>query len=180
MIRFPRSIAQLSIRVGTIGLLMLVTLAACGGSNVTKEPSAGALMPHLADYSQTDTVNIQDAIAKLAGAGSIGAGQPEVTALIAGVSGIVTCYQNAGAIQGRTYVNKADITKAGVVVIINRNAVTDPNRFLNCVTPKGLRSAAAAIQPCAKAYTLDKDNNQFYIGYAATNAETCNAFCSAM
>jgi hypothetical protein len=81
-------------------------VAACGGA-ATKEPSAGALLPNLPDYNMTDTANIQDAITKLAGAASLGAGQPELTALVAGVNGLVSCYQSAGAIQGMSYVNKA-------------------------------------------------------------------------
>jgi hypothetical protein len=179
MLRISRPLANISLRLFMVSILSLLTLAACG-SAATKEPSAGALMPQLADYTATDTTDIQDAITKLAGAASLGAGQPELTALVAGVSGFVSCYQSAGAIQGRTYVNKADVTKAGVVVIVNRNLATDPNLFLSCVVPKGMMRAASALQPCVKAYALDKANNQFYIGYAATNEETCNAFCSAL
>jgi hypothetical protein len=162
----------------SLALVLAALLSACGQPG-TKEPSAAALMPNLPDYHVTDTIDIQDAITKVAGAASIGVGQPELAALIAGVNGLVSCYQKAGAIQGRTYVNKADVTQAGVVVIINRNAVTDPNTFLGCVLPEaGLR--AAQIQPCGKTYILDRDNNQFYIGYAATNPQVCQAFCSAL
>jgi hypothetical protein len=160
-------------------LLCTLLLGACGPQAVTKEPSAAALMPNLAGYQVSDTTNIQDAIAKLAGGGAVLAGQPEVAALVTGVNSIVACYQKAGGIEGRSYVNSADVTKAGVVVIVNRNVLTDPATFLNCVLPQtGFR--AATIQPCGKAYTLTTDNNQFYIGYAATNPEVCQAFCSAL
>jgi hypothetical protein len=146
---------------------------------VTKEPSAAALMPNLAGYQVSETTNIQDAISKIAAGGAALTGQPELAALVTTVSGVVACYQKAGAIEGRTYVNTADVTKAGVVVIVNRKVLTDPGTFINCVLPPSAMRAAA-IQPCAKAYTLDKDNTQFYIGYAATNPEVCQAFCSAL
>ncbi len=160
-------------------LLMALLVAACGQA-ATTEPSAAALMPNLPGYQTADTLDIQDTITKIAGATSLGAGHPELTGLIAGINSLVACYQKAGAVQGRTYVNNADPTKAGIVVIVNRNAVTDPNTFINCVLPQGPSLRAAQLQPCAKAYTLDKDNNQFYIGYAATNPEVCQAFCSAL
>ncbi len=160
-------------------VVIAVILSACGQG--TPEPSAAALMPNLPGYDVTDTLDIQNAISKAAAVASLGAQQPELTALIAGVNNLVNCYQQAGAVQGRTYVNHTDILKSGVVVIVNRNVVTDPNLFVNCVLPQaGPRLAPTLIQPCGKTYTLDKDNNQFYIGYAATNPEVCAAFCAAL
>jgi hypothetical protein len=177
-VHYKRSFPLHLIRAVVVMTVVAVVVAACGQAP-TKEPSAGALLPNLSDYNMTDTADLQDAITKLAGAASLGAGQPELTALVAGVNGLVSCYQSAGAIQGKTYVNKADISKAGVVVVINRNVLTNPQTFLSCVVPKGaLRSAS--IEPCAKAYTLNKDNNQFYIGYAATKPEVCATFCAAL
>jgi len=160
-------------------LILAVLLSACGQQNVTKEPSAAALMPNLAGYQVSDTTNLQDAITKLAAGAAALAGQPELAALVAGANTVVACYQKAGAVEGRSYVNTSDVTKAGVVVIVNRNVLTDPNTFVNCVRPAaGMR--AAVIQPCGKAYTLTTQNNEFYIGYVATNPEVCQAFCSAL
>ncbi len=168
------------LRVLTFILVTVTAISACGQA-ATQEPSAGALMPNLPDYYVNDTVNIQDAISKVASLTSLGAAHPELAGLIAGVNSLLTCYQNAGAIQGRTYVNKADVVKAGIVVIVNRNVVTDPTTFVNCVVPPSARSLRpAGPQPCAKAYTLNVPNNQYYIGYAATDPEVCQAFCSAL
>jgi len=75
---------------------MLVTLAACGGKYCNEKSHQPRRDAATRGLLTTDTVNIQDAIAKVAGAGSIGAGQPELTALIAGVNGLVTCYQKRG------------------------------------------------------------------------------------
>ncbi len=157
----------------------IVLLNACG-TTLTKDTTAASLMPNLTDYNIENTTNIQDAVAKFASAASLAAGQLQITAAVTTASGILTCYQNAGAIEGRTYVNKAEPLKAGLVVIINKNMVTDPNTLISCITGPKRAAATNAIQPCTKFYTLDKTTNQFYIAYVATNPEVCAAFCSAL
>src|SRR5215813_10350255 len=157
MDRIFRSAQHVSIRAFVIELVLLLVLNACGTANITQEPSAAALLPNLTDYQMTDTLDIQDAVAKVAGVASLGAAQPELTAAIAAVSGVLSCYQQAGAIKGRTYVNKANILQAGVIVVINKNLVSDPTLLVNCALPR--RAAAApttgtTLQPCAKSYTL--------------------------
>jgi hypothetical protein len=170
-----------TIRVFTVLLVSIVVLAACGAGASTKEPSAAALLPNMPGYTVTDTVDIQETVAKVLAAGTLGAGQPELTALVAAVNSLADCYQRAGAIQGRTYVSNTNIMNSGVVVIVNRNAITDPTLLLNCALPAGGAGLAPSlVKPCAKTYTLDKDNNQFYIAYAATNQEVCTAFCSGL
>jgi hypothetical protein len=169
------------VRAMTLLLMAVVLLTACGGGSVAKEPSAAALMPNLPGYVVTNTLDIQDAIAKLAGATSLGAAHPELSALVAGVHSLTACYQQAGALEGRAYVNQSDVSKAGVIVIVNRNVVTDPNTFLNCVAPSaGFAPRTAQVEPCAKTFTLNKDNNQYFVGYAATAPEVCQAFCAAL
>jgi len=141
-------------------------------------------MPNLTDYDITDVQSIQDAVAKLSAAASLVSGQPEATGAIAALSSTVSCFQSAGAIQGRTYVNKANPLYSGVVLIVNKNVLTDPQTWVNCTLPR--RSAAAVPQgavqltPCAKTYTLNQDNNTFYVAYAATDQRVCSAFCSAL
>ncbi len=178
-----RTTHYVSIRASVIALVLLLVLNACGAANITQEPSAEALLPNLTDYQMEDTLNIQDAVAKVAGVASLGAAQPELTAAIAAVSGVLTCYQKAGAIKGRTYVNKSNVLQSGVVVVINKNLVSDPTLLINCTVPHmgaAPSGGGPTIQPCAKSYTLSKDNNQFYIAYAATNQTVCAAFCSAL
>ncbi len=168
---------QAAIRGIVCAAICALTLSACSAA-VTKDTSTQSLLPNLPDYNVSDTTNIQDAIAKVAGGSALVAGQPEAVALIAGVNSLVSCYQKAGAIEGRTYVNKSDPTTAGVLIIVNKNALTDPQTIISCVAPKGAGAQSIMIQPCAKAYTLNKDNNQFYIAYAGTNDKICSAFCS--
>jgi hypothetical protein len=157
--------------------LVVVLIAACDAPP-QRDSSAYNMLPNLADYNMADAVDIQDAISKVAGAAALGAAQPQITALVAAANEIAKCYQQAGAIVARVYTNKADVFKAGTVVIINRNALTNPQTFLNCVAPSFVAAPAAAFSPCANAYTLPKGNNEFYIGYVATNTDVCAAFCA--
>ncbi|MEP7289576.1 MAG: hypothetical protein ABI947_27825 [Chloroflexota bacterium] len=173
-----RLFQHLSIRSTVAALVFLLVISACG-QNVTKEGSAAALLPSLAGYQTAEVMDIKDALAKIGAAASLGSGQPEITAAIAGVSSLISCYQKAGAVEGRTYVKTTDLTKAGVVIVINKNAVTNPALFANCVSPFQGDAPPTGPHPCGKFYTLDKDNNQFYIAYAATYPEVCTAICSA-
>lgn len=176
---FKRTGSKRGLSVFSVALVVVTLLSACGQGS--QGPTAASLMPSLSGYQANDTLNIQDAITKIGGVASIGTGQPEVAAALAAVNGLVTCYQQAGAVQGRTYVNSADALKAGVIVIVDRNVVTNPQTFLNCVLPKSAAAPlVAGVQPCAKAYTLSTSNNQFYIAYAATSTEVCQAFCSGL
>jgi hypothetical protein len=185
MMNFPNLPRNTTVKRFVSSLLPLALCALLLNACVpaaSKDTSAAALMPNLPDYNVATTLDIQDAIVKLAGASSLATGQVEITAAVAAASGLLACYQSAGALEGRTYVNKADPLKAGLVVIINRNVVTDPNTLLGCVAPRNSLSAAAkpAVQPCLNNYTLVKPGNQFYIGYVGTNPEVCAAFCSAL
>src|SRR5438552_3066977 len=144
------------VRISAVALVVVLIVAACSGLALTKEPSAGNMMPNLTDYNINDVQNIQDAIAKLTSAASLVSGQPEVTAAIAGLSSVVSCFQSTGAIQGRTYVNKSNPLYSGVVLIVNKNVLTDPQTWVNCTIPR--RSAAVPqggiqLSPCAKTYT---------------------------
>jgi hypothetical protein len=170
-----------SVRVLTLMVAVVMLVSACGGQNVTKDTSAASLLPNLPDYTVNNVLNIQDAIAKVAGATSLGAAQPQITAVIAAANTLATCYQAAGGVEGRTYVNNADPFKAGLVVIANRNVLANPQTFLSCVSPSmGAKSLVPQVEPCAKAYVLPKDNNEFYIAYVATNPEVCAALCSSL
>ncbi len=166
------------LRTAVLVISSLFVIGACGEAP-PKNTAAQDLLPNPAGYQVNNVLDIQDAIAKLAGVSALAAAQPQVTALVAAANSLTQCYQKAGAVEGRTYVKIADPFKAGVLFIVNRNLLADPNLLLACVAPRvGLR--AEALQPCAKVYTLRKDNNEFYIAYAATDQEVCTTLCSAL
>jgi hypothetical protein len=181
-IRIPKTDAvRVLTRLRNVLVIVVISavVVACTG-DASRDNSAANLMPNLSGYTVTNTVDIQDSIAKVLGTTSLGAGQPQVTALIAATNEIVKCYQQAGALEGRVYVKTAEPIKAGVVVIINKNQALNPGVFLNCVGVPGLTAPQGTLQPCANAYTLKRDNNEFFIGYAATDGEVCSAFCSTL
>jgi hypothetical protein len=69
------------------------------------------------------------------------------------------------------------------VAIADRDALQDPLNLLRCVAPAVLMGGEAGaqsvlIQPCTATYTLSKDDNEFYILYAGTTLEICQAFCA--
>ncbi|MBX3066142.1 MAG: hypothetical protein U0528_07325 [Anaerolineae bacterium] len=169
---------------GTLMAMLLVfaaLFAACNNTGGVKDTSAANLMPAPAGYSITNTIDIQDTITKIAGATALGAGQPQLTAMVAAANEIAKCYQKAGAIEGRVYLKQVEPTKAGAVIIINRNLVSDPNLFLGCVgLGNSELSGAQGLTPCAYAYTLPLNNNEYYIGYVGTDVEVCHAVCSGL
>jgi hypothetical protein len=67
---------------------------------------------------------------------------------------------------------------AGAVAIADKKALLDPVNLFRCVAPN-LRPEAQAIkiEPCKASYTLTRDGNDFYILYAGTTLEICQAFC---
>ncbi|HRE47609.1 MAG TPA: hypothetical protein PLD47_07790 [Aggregatilineales bacterium] len=162
-------------------LLVAGMIAACGGA--TSDPPAANMMPALSGYNVTDTMDIVDTVSKaIAGAAASG-GQLQVTGAVLFANELAKCYQKAGAVQGRTYLNQANPLDSGLVIIVNRNKLIDPATLLGCIAPNNLAGAATIgdeYQPCAFVYTLPKDNNEFYIGFIATNEPLCSQFCSKL
>ncbi len=157
-----------------IGLVLLV---ACQPSG----PTAADLMPDLPGYKVVEGEDLTDAIGKLAGGATLLSGNPLMAGAILAVDEVVKCYEQQGAVSGRFFSQESDALAAGVIVIVDRNRLTNPQTFLNCIQPSGAQMAQAdALQPCANAYTLQRDNNEYYILYAASQVHVCQAFCAAL
>ena len=164
-------------------VVVVVLIVGCGSGADMRDDSAANLMPNLPGYSVQTTLDLQDAISKVAGAAALIAAQPEMTALIAAATGLARCYQEAGAVEGRVYTRDSNPLQAGLVIIINRNQLTNPALLSNCIFggeagPSIM--AQQALQPCANVYTLPRDNNEFYIAYVGTDPSVCTDFCSAL
>ena len=167
------------IRKITWGMLTTVLLlAACQ----PKQDSAKDLLPDVPNTTVVEGQTLTQFLAKLADGASLAAANPELIPVIQRIETSATCYQDAGAIALRTYSDKAFPLYAGIVAIADRNALTDPANFLNCVVkPRpGVGTAALALEPCAKTYTLKKNDNEFYIAFVATTPQMCEAFCSKL
>ena len=171
----------ISVRMFTLVAVAALVVSACDSISVPKDDSAANLMPNVAGYTAVNTLDFQDALAKVAGTSALMTGNPAFAAMVTAANEVSKCYQKAGAVEGRVYYGQADPSKAGAIIIINRNKVLDPALMLSCVGGgnSGIMGTQS-IQPCAKTYTLKKVNNEFYVGMVGTDPEVCNAFCSGL
>ena len=147
-----------------------------------KQGSAKDMLPDVPNTTVVEGQTITQFLSKLADGAALMAGNPELIPLIQRVETSLNCYQNAGAVAARTYTDKTFPLYAGIVAIVDRNALTNPANFLNCVVKPqpGIQSFQPKFEPCAKTYTLKKDENEFYIAYIATTPQMCEAFCAKL
>jgi predicted small secreted protein len=162
----------------TLIAAVALTLTACQ----TQKGSAKDLLPVVPNTNVVEGETITQFLTKAADGAALAAANPELIPLIQRVEASLTCYQGLSAVALRTYTDKTFPLSAGIVAIIDRNALTNPTNFANCVLGRAQASNAAAptIDPCVKNYTLKKDDNEFYIAYIATTKEMCTAFCSKL
>jgi hypothetical protein len=148
-------------------------------STPTTEPPAAALLPKLPGYVTVEGQTITSFIGTLSGGAALLTGNPDLAATITAIDGIISCYQQVGAVRARVYSNQATPLSAGTVAIGDRNALLDPANLFRCVAPNiGYRAESLTIKPCAASYTLSRGGNDFYILYAGTTQEICQAFCT--
>ncbi len=149
-----------------------------------KIPPAVEMLPDLPDHTAVEGQTLTEYLGSLAEGASLLAGRPDLAALALGVDKFIGCYQDIGAVQARVYSNKENPLSAGAVAIADRNALLDPRNLLACLRPSAEAGDASAqgfaIQPCSASYTLTQDDNEFYILYAGTTQEICQAFCAQL
>jgi len=147
-----------------------------------KQGNAKALLPAVPNTTVVEGQTITQFLAKLADGAALAAANPELIPVIQRIETSATCYQDAGAVALRTYTDQTFPLSAGIVAIVDRNALTNPANFLSCVVKPqpGVEAGAPTLEPCAKTYTLKKDENEFYVAYIATTPQMCEAFCSRL
>ena len=147
-----------------------------------KRGSAKDMLPEVPNTTVVEGQTVTQFLAKLADGAALAAANPELIPIIQRIETSASCYQNVGAAALRTYTDKTFPLSAGIVAIVDRNAVTDPANFLSCVVKPqpGVEAAAPTLEPCAKTYTLKKGENEFYIAYLATTPQMCETFCSKL
>jgi hypothetical protein len=151
-------------------------------------PPAVEMLPDLPDHTVVEGQTLTEYFGSLAQGASLLAGRPDLAALALGVDKFIGCYQDVGAVQARIYSNKENPLSAGAVAIADRNALLDPRNLLACLKPSAEADDASAqsfaINPCSASYTLTRDNGavgaEFYILYAGTTQEICQAFCAQL
>lgn len=165
-------------RIVLLTLIAAFALTACQ----TQQGSAKDMLPDVPNTTVVEGETITQFLAKVADGAALAAANPELIPLIQRVEASLTCYQGLGAVALRTYTDKDFPLSAGLVSIIDRNALTNPANFANCVLGRAQADASAmpTIDPCVKSYTLKKNDNEFYIAYIATTQEMCAAFCSKL
>jgi hypothetical protein len=174
------------LKTGTKLFLAITLLAFSGGcdqppapSTPTTEPPAAALLPTLPGYTQIEGQTITSYLGKLSEGAALLTSHPELAATIAAVDGIIGCYQQVGAVRARIYSDQASPLSAGTVAIGDRNTLLDPINLFRCVAPNlGPQAQPLTIKPCAASYTLSRSDNDFYILYAGTTPQVCQALCA--
>jgi hypothetical protein len=163
-------------------IIVAAVLSGCdllpGPGGSTAQPPAVTLLPNLSGYTVVEGQTLTGYIGKLSGGAALLTGQPELAATLTAVDAIIGCYQQVGAVRARVYSNQASPLSAGAVAIADKKALLDPANLFRCVAPR-LRPEAQAIkiEPCKASYTLTRDGNDFYVLYAGTTLEICQAFC---
>jgi hypothetical protein len=156
--------------------LGLIVAAAC-----TPTPGgATALLPDVPNTTVVEGQSITDFIAKLADGASLAAGNPQLILLIEKLQSSLGCLQQIGAVAVRTYTDKTFPLSAGIVAVVDRNAVTNLANLQQCFTGDAGAAAVPTVRPCAQSWTLKRGDNEFYIAYLASTAEMCAAFCSQL
>jgi hypothetical protein len=159
-------------------IMILFMLVGCDLLDGGSEGEAATLLPDLEGYNTIEGQTFTEGLTTLGVMATL-AGQPELGAPIAAVSGIVDCYQEAGAVSARVYSDQTEPLNSGVIAVGDRNALLNPLTFLQCVPAPGRRSAqSVTIEPCSHSYTLTKDGNEFYILYAGLTPDVCSTFCT--
>ena len=163
-------------------IIVIAALSGCellpspGGS--TAQPPAVTMLPNLPGYTVIEGQTLTGYIGKLSGGAALLTGQPELAVTLTAVDAIIGCYQQVGAVRARVYSSQASPLSAGAVAIGDKKALLDPANLFRCVAPS-LRPEAQAVklEPCKASYTLTRDGDEFYILYAGTTLEICQAFC---
>jgi len=165
------------------GVALMLIFAACDAV-VPRDESTAALLPRLSGYTVENTLNITDALTKAGAGAALAGGQVQFAAAVGAIGNYTACLQRAGAIEGRVYIQQENPLKSGLIMIVNRNKITDPQTLIGCAIPvaPGLMGAEGISEYgfCANMYTLRKDNNEFYIMYAASSPQVCETFCRAL
>lgn len=161
----------------TICIITFLILIACGTSGNDDTPPATRLMPNISGYTSVKGQEIQKYIAASAKLTALLAKHPEMLPFIEGVDGITECYQNKGAINLQLYSDNSYPLSSGIIAIVDGDRINSWDTFLGCLVDT---YGHPELSPCANAYTLKKDGNEFYIAYAGTTQEICDDFCDEL
>ncbi len=152
------------------------------GDTASDASSAQQFVPDLPGYISTDATSISSAISTISGGASILSGNPISAAMIAQIDGMISCYQNVGAVAAKVYAQpdiatlaQGQIPTVGALAVINQDRLV--NNFLPCAlgSGRGMSAQSVAPQPCANSGSFQVNGETLWYLYAATNQDLCAA-----
>ncbi len=184
----------------TLFILAVLLIAACsrigvpGGAVVpttgnTSSDAAAAqqYVPDIPGYTSTNAASIASAVSTISGGTSLLTGNPMGAALIAQIDGMISCYEQVGAVAAKVYAQvdiaslaDGQIPSVGALAVANQDRVV--NNFLPCAlgSGKGFSAQSAAPEPCASSGTFSANGNTYLYIYAATNQDLCSLIAQRM
>ncbi|MEO8607553.1 MAG: hypothetical protein ABI690_06715 [Chloroflexota bacterium] len=169
-------------------LLVILIAAACQlvpgtGDKSTDAAAAQNFVPaSIAGYNVTEATSITDALSKTGIGASVLTGNLALAGAIAKLDGLISCYQNVGAVSAKIYTEQTmpstGIPKIGALAVINKTRLG--RDFLQCAASFGGASAQSAgdVQPCGGSGSFKVNNEDLEYLYAATVPELCTTFQS--
>ena len=181
-------------------ILAVILIAACsrfgvpGGAVVpttgnTSNDAAAAqqYVPDLPGYISTNASSIASAVSTISGGASILSGNLIGAAMVAQIDGMISCYQQVGAVAAKVYaqvdiasVASGQIPSVGALAVVNQDRIA--GNFLPCAlgSGKGFSAQSAAPQPCASSGTFTANGNTYSYLYAATTQDLCTLIAQRM
>jgi ATP-dependent protease HslVU (ClpYQ) peptidase subunit len=173
-------------RLSTIISAALLILAAC-------TPNRGLADKMIPDVPNTNIVEgqtITDFVGKQADGQTLLAANPQLAAAIRFTENVVKCYQAIGGVALRMYSDRSFPVSAGMVVVVDKTAVTDVANLAFCLNQSRQvlvvpNTRQPVIQPCSANYDLTKKDeankdHDLFIAYLASTPDMCHAFCSRL
>lgn len=171
-----------------IVILLCILVAATGCDAIgrtddskTDAEAAQSLMPTFTGYTSLPTENIQDAITKVIGAGTLATGNPLGAAATARIDAMITCYRDVGAVDARVFVSNTlenGLPVAGVLGVVNNTRLV--TNFLECSVDPGRDSGptaqSAEPQPCTGTGNLTVNGESITYLYVASSQTLCTKF----
>lgn len=180
-----------SLHLTALLTVLLLALTACslgGSSDNTADDSAAAqrFIPNLPGYTETETTDVQDALAGILGGSGALTGNFVQSAAVLTLDRLVDCYRDRGAFDARLYSQNIELTNiqtpiVGVLAVINQDRVAE--EFINCVLPEFMRpddfgAQAAGPQPCFGYGSFSFEGDTISFIYGATDRPLCDSFNS--
>jgi hypothetical protein len=166
----------------TCALWMTACSFTATGDTANDTAAAQRFLPTVTGYTASEATSISSALSTIGGGASALTGNAALTVAIARIDGLITCYQNVGAVSARVYtpttydITSGDIPGVGAAAVINEDRLRD--NFLACVAGNdGPQSfSAQAVEPCFGSGTFEAEGDTFHFVYAATAPDLCTTF----